>query len=156
MRGECEAPLANSKSWHKDCYTSSGLSPLFGKNFCLVNKVGEVMKHSKVKGTFFAIAFMALLLALSVPVTSMGKDRNGKNRGRGDHDNQSWSKHNRKCGKFVNCHDARDGRWYGRGPRADRVGNNVWRNRNRNRFTYLKNSHLLNRRYIPRRIRVDN
>lgn len=30
------------------------------------------------------------------------------NRGR------NWDK---KCGKFVNCHDARDGRWDGRGPR---------------------------------------
>jgi hypothetical protein len=31
------------------------------------------------------------------------------NRGR----SQNW-----KCGKFVNCHDARDGRWDGRGPRS--------------------------------------
>lgn len=114
------------------------------------------MKHSKVRGNFFAIAIMALLLALSVPVTSEGKDRNDKKHGRDNRDNSSWSKHNRKCGKFVNCHDASDGRRDGRGPRGDRVGNNVWRNRNRNRFTYLNNSHLLHRRYIPRRIRVNN
>ena len=38
------------------------------------------------------------------------------NRGR----NQSW-----KCGKFVNCHDARDGRLDGRGPRQT---TGVWRN----------------------------
>ena len=36
------------------------------------------------------------------------------NRGR----NQNW-----KCGVFVNCHDARDGRWDGRGPRINRNNN---------------------------------
>lgn len=39
------------------------------------------------------------------------------NRGR----NHNW----KKCGKFVNCHDARDGRWDGRGPRRT---NGFWRN----------------------------
>ena len=38
------------------------------------------------------------------------------NRGR----NQDW-----KCGVFVNCHDARDGRWDGRGPRRT---TGIWRN----------------------------
>ena len=33
---------------------------------------------------------------------------------------QDW-----KCGKFVNCHDARDGRLDGRGPRRS---SGVWRN----------------------------
>ena len=113
------------------------------------------MKHSRVKGNFFAIAFMALLLALSIPVTSQGMDRNGKNRGRGNRDNHSWSKHNRKCGKFVNCHDARDGRWDGRGPRGNRVGNVLWRTRNRNRVS-VNNNFGLNRRLIPRRIRVNH
>jgi hypothetical protein len=32
-----------------------------------------------------------------------------------------------KCGKFVNCHDARDGRVDGRGPRQ---ATGFWRNRN--------------------------
>lgn len=35
------------------------------------------------------------------------------NRGRGR--NQDW-----KCGKFINCHDARDGRVDGRGPNSNR------------------------------------
>ena len=77
------------------------------------------MKYSRVKGNFFAVALMALLLALSIPATSLAKDRD---HGKDNRNHRSWSKHNRKCGKFVNCHDARDGRLDGRGPRADRVG----------------------------------
>ena len=39
----------------------------------------------------------------------------------------------KKCGKFVNCHDARDGRWDGRGPNR-RVGlTNIFRRNRRNR-----------------------
>lgn len=34
----------------------------------------------------------------------------GRGRGRGN------SHFDKKCEKFVNCHDARDGRWDGRGP----------------------------------------
>ena len=61
--------------------------------------------------------------------------------------NQNW-----KCGVFVNCHDARDGRLDGRGPRVnrnnffsrgDRIG---WRRRynmndywNRRHATYVNN-----------------
>lgn len=71
------------------------------------------------------------MLALSVPTTSLGKDHGQK--GRRNRDNWDWSRRDRKCRKFVNCHDARDGRRDGRGPRADRVGNIDWRNRIRNR-----------------------
>ena len=113
------------------------------------------MKYSRGKGNFFAVALMTLLLALSVPVTSLAKDHQNRNRGRGKHDNWSWSKHNRKCGKFVNCHDARDGRWDGRGPRGNRVGNIVWRTRYRNRVN-ANNNIWLNRRYLPRRVRVNH
>ena len=75
---------------------------------------------------FIALIVMTLLLAVATPSTSFGKQR-GKWRHRGDRDNWNWSG-NRKCGKFVNCHDARDGRWDGRGPRRNRFGNNVWWN----------------------------
>jgi hypothetical protein len=109
------------------------------------------MKHSRIKGNFFAVALMALLLALSVPATSLARDRHSRD----DRDNRSWSKHNRKCGKFVNCHDARDGKWGKHGARGNRVGNIVWRNRIRNRVSN-NNNFPLNRRYLPRRIRVDN
>ena len=33
------------------------------------------------------------------------------------HRNERGSGLGKKCGKFVNCHDERDGRWDGRGPR---------------------------------------
>lgn len=41
----------------------------------------------------------------------------------------------RKCDKFVNCHDARDGRWDNRGP--DRSGN--WNS------AYTRRRHVRNR-----------
>jgi hypothetical protein len=84
------------------------------------------MKHSKHK--FFTVTIMALLLALIIPATASAQGR-GRRYGRGG---IFGSSHN-KCGKFVNCHDARDGRWDGRGPRRNRVGNILWRNRIRNR-----------------------
>jgi hypothetical protein len=105
------------------------------------------MKHFRNHRTSFAIAIMALLLALSIPATSLGNDRG---RGRRDRDDQDWSRRDRKCRKFVNCHDARDGRWDRRGPRGDRVGNVVLRNRSRNRFD---DNQLVfrNRRFIRNR-----
>jgi hypothetical protein len=112
------------------------------------------MKHSRIKGNFFAVALMALLLVLSVPATSLAKDRHARNHG-DNHDNRSWSKHNRKCGKFVNCHDARNGKWDRRGARGDRVGNIVWRNRSRNRVN-VNNNFWLNRRHLSRRIRNNH
>ncbi|MEP6569658.1 MAG: hypothetical protein ABJC10_07790 [Acidobacteriota bacterium] len=82
------------------------------------------MKRTGTKRSFFAMAVITLLLAIAMPATSFGKDHGRQGRGR---DNRHW-----KCGKFVNCHDARDGRRDGRGPRADRVSD-ILRNRIRNR-----------------------
>lgn len=83
------------------------------------------MKRSGGKRNLFAMTVIALLLAVAMPATSFGKDHDRHGRGR---DNRRW-----KCGKFVNCHDARAGRRDGRGPRADRVGDIVLRNRVRQR-----------------------
>ena len=69
------------------------------------------MTHSLGKGNLVSILTVVLLLVIAVPATSFGKDRGRRGRGR-DFDN-------RKCGKFINCHDARDGRRDGRGPRRD-------------------------------------
>lgn len=80
---------------------------------------------------------MAVMLIASVPVVSSAKDRNGRRwRGRDNWDSSSWFRRNRKCRKFRNCHDARDGRWDGRGRDRDRFGNIFWRDRffNRDRF----------------------
>jgi hypothetical protein len=54
----------------------------------------------------------ALVLVL---VTSVSTEALGQGRGR-----RALGGFDKKCGKFVNCHDARDGRWDGRGPRRDR------------------------------------
>lgn len=53
-------------------------------------------------------AALGLLMMLSVTTDAMGQGRNRRVRNS-----------DRKCGKFVNCHDARDGRWDGRGPRRN-------------------------------------
>ncbi len=109
-----------------------------------------------MKTTKLRIGFALLLLTLvSASAFAQGRGRgvglgrrsdvftNGPGRidrinGRGR--NQDW-----KCSVFVNCHDARDGRWDGRGPRmstnrifsgrGDRIGyrrynmNDYWRRR---------------------------
>jgi hypothetical protein len=72
-----------------------------------------------------AILVMALLVVMALPVMSFGKDR-GRRFGRRNFDRSDW-----KCGRFVNCHDARHGRWDNRGPRRrwhdDRFGRRrVW------------------------------
>ena len=76
----------------------------------------------------FSMMILTLSLAVLLPTTALGQGR-GRGHGRGGIFGDS---HN-KCGKFVNCHDARDGRWDGRGPRGTRVGNVLWRNRIRYR-----------------------
>ena len=110
------------------------------------------MTLTKHQNKFLAAAFFGLVLLLAMPATSMAQGRGrGNGRGRGP----DWDK---KCAKFVNCHDARDGRVDGRGPRrssdyrrnrtstnwGDRVGyrsrystNDYWRRRHlTNRRTY--------------------
>jgi len=115
------------------------------------------MRHSSKKRTFILGAVAALLLAVTIPSTALAQGKgngkgHGSNRDNGDWSNRvehrpsNWDWQNRtgrnrhydrhydkKCGKFVNCHDARAGRIDGRGPRGLRVGNNVWRNRYRSR-----------------------
>jgi len=61
---------------------------------------------TKRRSTFW----FASILVLVLPIISFAQGRgNGKGNGNGpDLD--------KKCAKFVNCHDARDGRWDGRGP----------------------------------------
>jgi len=69
-----------------------------------------------VKSTWTVAIFFSLIMMLALPVISFGQ-------GRGNSGNRF-----RKCGKFVNCHDARDGRWDNRGPRGSRVGHRTWDN----------------------------
>jgi hypothetical protein len=82
------------------------------------------------------IAVLALLTILSVSSQASAQGRGRRVSGL-----------DRKCAKFVNCHDARDGRWDGRGPnrrfgissrifrrsRRDRDFDGRWRRRHRDR-----------------------
>ena len=88
------------------------------------------MNHSKGKLNVLSITVMVLLLGLAIPATSLAQ---GRGHGRGRSSARILSLHDRKCAKFVNCHDASEGRWDGRGPRSDRVGNIILRNRIRHR-----------------------
>jgi hypothetical protein len=77
------------------------------------------MRATNSKFNALKITLMALVVVMSVSVGVFGQ---GRGRGR---DRDTWGDRGRggdhglgkKCGKFVNCHDARDGRWDGRGPR---------------------------------------
>ena len=71
---------------------------------------------------FFGIVALSLLLIFAVSM-----DARAQGRGRG---NSNWDK---KCSKFVNCHDARDGRWDGRGPNRRTSFTNFRRHHRRDR-----------------------
>lgn len=67
----------------------------------------------------FGIVVLTLLMIFAVSTDTKAQGRGRRAYGLGD-----------KCAKFVNCHDARDGRWDGRGPnRSTRVTNVFRRNR---------------------------
>ena len=85
------------------------------------------MNGVKYGNKLLAAAFFGLVLLLVIPATSMAQGR-GRGRGRGpDLD--------KKCAKFVNCHDARDGRLDGRGPARGTGISNIYRNRRYHRRT---------------------
>jgi hypothetical protein len=105
------------------------------------------MKHSTNRQSFFCIMIIALLLVIAIPATALAQGR-GRGHGR-DRGNIGWNKYGKKCGKFVNCHDASNGRLDGRGPRGDRVGYVVLRNR-RNR---IQNRPIGRRFWLQRRAR---
>ena len=78
----------------------------------------NLMRISKRPTALFSMIILGLLLAVALPTTALGQGR-GRGHGRGG----IFGNSKNKCGKFVNCHDARDGRWDGRGPRGTSVGN---------------------------------
>jgi hypothetical protein len=116
------------------------------------------MRSSITTRSLLLSAVAALLLTVAFPsATTLAQGRgNGKGHGNGNGDwsnrndrarstsiwrnttdrNRNYTRqYNKKCGKFVNCHDASAGRIDGRVPRGSRVGNIAWRNRLRNRNT---------------------
>ena len=76
------------------------------------------------RSRFAKATMLGLILLLAMPVLTFAQGR-GRGRGRG-------ADVDKKCGKFVNCHDARDGRWDGRGPDRTRRDRDIFRSR-RNR-----------------------
>jgi hypothetical protein len=80
------------------------------------------MKHS-ASNSVFGILVVGLLMILGLSSHAMGQGRGRR-----------VSHLDRKCEKFVNCHDARDGRVDGRGPdRRDGLSNVIFRRSRRNR-----------------------
>ena len=87
----------------------------------------DFMKVS-ISRNVVGFVLLGLLMILSVSYEAMGQGRSRRvNR---------WN--DKKCAKFVNCHDARDGRWDGRGPNrriglCDRIFRRNRRDRDRDR-----------------------
>lgn len=92
---------------------------------------------------------LALLLTLALPGRAFADQRD---RGRGrDHDNND-----RKCEKFVNCHDARDGRWDGKGPRRNRSIRFHRRHRSNDRWDDARFRNRTDRRFDVREVNRTN
>ena len=68
----------------------------------------------RIRSHRFILMLVTALLIFAVPMLTAAQ---GRGRGLGRGHNRNW-----KCGVFVNCHDARNGRLDGRGPRANRIG----------------------------------
>jgi hypothetical protein len=68
----------------------------------------------------FGIVVLTLLMIFAVSTDTMAQGRGRRASG--------WDK---KCSKFVNCHDARDGRWDGRGPNRRDGFTNIFRRHRR-------------------------
>ena len=79
----------------------------------------ETLMQRSTSKHLFGILVLGVLLVLGMSTDGMGQGRGRR-----------ASNSDRKCSKFVNCHDARDGRWDGRGPnRRDRFTDVFRRNR---------------------------
>lgn len=116
------------------------------------------MKYSSKRQNFFGIIVLGLLLAMAIPATAFGQGR-GRDQGKGRVGDIGWparttrlSKHDRKCAKFRNCHDASGGRWDGRGARGSRVSNVLGTRARRNRRFDNNDLVLRNRRNREARI----
>lgn len=73
--------------------------------------------------SLFGILVLGLVVFVGMSTDAMGQGR-GRGRGRGL---------DKKCEKFVNCHDARDGRWDGRGPNRSRSITDIFGRNRRHR-----------------------
>ncbi len=105
------------------------------------------------KRLFVSATILSLLFAISLPTVALADQgrRHGRDRRfeRRDDRSDRFRRDDRKSRRFRNGHDARDGRWDGRGPRRNRVNDrynddnvryrsrssyrNRWRNNTRTR-----------------------
>ena len=77
----------------------------------------------KASRNFLVIAALAVLVVVGGSFEARGQGRSRRSNGL-----------DKKCAKFVNCHDASEGRVDGRGPRRDNdVDNWDWRRTHRDR-----------------------
>jgi len=104
------------------------------------------MKTVRGQSNLLAAVFFGFVLLLALPAVSMAQGR-GRGNGRGQGSN--WDK---KCAKFVNCHDARDGRVDGRGPVRGTGISNIYRNR---RYGGITTDDIIYGRTRTRRIDRD-
>ena len=81
------------------------------------------------------LVLLSLFLLSALPAIASAQ---GRGRGRSQ---------DKKFDKFVNGHDARDGRWDGRGPRGSRVGQRIW---NDDDFFQRRRVRRGNRIFVPR------
>jgi len=109
----------------------------------------DCMKLLKNRQNLVSLAGLALLLALALPGTAFADQRN---RGQGS----NYDKRARKCGKFVNCHDARDGRWDGKGPQRNRNSRYYRRYRVNNRRDDARFRNRSDRRFDVREVNRVN
>src|SRR5690349_8224868 len=106
----------------------------------------DVMKSLFAKKLLGAAALVLLLVLSFSPASGQGR---GRGHGRG-----GFNGFDRKCGKFVNCHDARDGRWDGRGPRRNTTWTSrYYRRSRRNHDRRWDSNHRDWRRYRNNRFR---
>src|SRR6266480_2720536 len=110
-------------------------------------KMRRLRMMQSYKPKVLGLAIIALLVTLALPLTSYAQ---GRGRGHDRNGHSEWN--SKKCGKFVNCHDARNGRWDGRGPSRSRwnrwaQGNNWrrrgdWRYSRNNSARYQRNGYV--------------
>ena len=75
-------------------------------------------KHINAWAMAFLLTALLICTATATPLDKHGKGNgNGKGRGRGHGNSGQHSNQRKKDDKFVNGHDARDGRLDGRGPK---------------------------------------
>src|SRR5262247_453263 len=98
----------------------------------------------KLKTLRFALLTFALAMVASLALSGVTFAKHGRGRGRFN---------DKKAEKFINGHDARDGRWDGRGPRfrfRERRDHDEWRRAELRRAEWRQNE-LRRRRILPRR-----